>query len=173
MDEGKTIDPNSLRVESSCQTSSCYQLFVADKFQYEYPDISVRLRFPAEGGAGQGGLVIGFQDEKNFYAAIVDIASKKLEVVRVLDGHVTVLQQKDITPKAVDWHFLRVLRNTIISKDVIETFFDGSLVHSIQDQSFGLGRVGLLVRGKSSLHFDNLYAIPLFSQRPLSSPAAY
>jgi hypothetical protein len=131
------------------------------------------MRFPAEGAAGQGGLVIGFQDEKNFYAAIVNLASKKLEVIRVLDGQVTVLEQKDITPKPVDWHFLRVQRDTIISKDVIETSFDGSLVHSIQDQSFGLGRVGILAVGNSSLDFDNLYAIPLFSQRPLSSPAAY
>jgi hypothetical protein len=165
--------PNSLRAESSCQSSSCYRLLVAEKFQYEYPDISVRMRFPAEGAAGQGGLVIGFQDEKNFYAAIVDLASKKIELVRVLNGQVTVLEQKDITPKAVDWHFLRVQRNTIISKDVIETSFDGSLIQSIQDQSLGLGRVGLVVLGNSSLHFDNLYAIPLFSQRPLSSPAAY
>jgi len=165
--------PNSLRSQSSCQSSSCYRLLVADKFQYEYPDISVRMRFPAEGAAGQGGLVIGFQDEKNFYAAIVNLASKKLEVIRVLDGQVTVLEQKDITPKSVDWHFLRVQRDTIISKDVIETSFDGSLVHSIQDQSLGLGRVGIMVVGNSSLDFDNLYAIPLFSQRPLSSPAAY
>ena len=165
--------PNILRVQSSCQSSSCYRLLIADKFQYEYPDISVRIRFPSEGEVGQGGLVIGFQDEKNFYAAIVNLASKKLEVIRVLAGQVTVLAQKDITPKAVDWHFLRVQRDTIISKDVIETSFDGSLIQSIQDQSLGLGRVGILAVGNSSLHFDNLYAIPLFSQRPLSSPAAY
>ena len=88
--------PNILKAQSSCQTGSCYQLLVADKLQYEYPDVTVRLRFPEEGGVGQGGIVIGLKDEQHFYAAIVDLAAKKLEVVRVLgrpsdgagrDGH--------------------------------------------------------------------------------------
>lgn len=165
--------PNSLRSESSCQSPSCYRLLVANKLQYEYPDVSVRLRFSAEGGAGRGGIVVGLRDAKNFYAAIVDLASKKLEVIRVIDGQVTQMGQTVIVPKAVDWHSLRVQRNTIISKDVIEASFDGLLVLSLQDQSLGLGQIGLLIQGNSSLHFDSLHAVPLFSQRPFSAPAAY
>lgn len=165
--------PNSLRAESACQSASCYRLLIANKLQYEYPDVSVRLRFPAEGSAGRGGIVIGLRDATNFYAAIVDLASKKLEVIRVINGQVTQLGQTAISPKAVDWHSLRVQRDTIISKDVIEAFFDGLLVLSVQDQSLALGQVGLLVQGKSALHFDSLHAIPLFSQRPFSAPAAY
>ena len=165
--------PNSLRGESGCRSVSCYRLLVAEKLEYEYPDVSVRMRFPAEGHVGQGGIVIGLQNASNFYAGIVDVASRKLELVRVIDGRVTLLGQMDINPKPVEWHTLRILRNTIISKDVIEAFFDGSLVLSLQDQSLGIGQVGLVVHGKSSLHFDSLHAIPLFSQRPLSAPAAY
>lgn len=131
------------------------------------------MRFLAEGEDGQGGLVFGYQDDKNFYAAVVDVASLKLEVIRVLDGSTTVLHEKVIVPKKVDWHIFRVLRNTIVSKDIIETFFDGALVHSIQDQSLGLSRVGAIALGNSPLQFDNLFAIPLFSQRPLSSLATY
>ena len=165
--------PNILKAESSCQTNSCYQLLVADKLEYEYPDVSVRLRFPEEGSAGQGGIVIGLKDDRHFYATIVDLAAKKLEVVRVLNDQVTVLGEMAITPKPVDWHSLRMNRDTIISKDVLEVFFDGRLMLSVQDQTLGLGRVGLLVRGKSALHFDSLHAVPLFSQRPVSNPAAY
>jgi hypothetical protein len=165
--------PNSLRSESSCQSPSCYRLLVANKLQYEYPDVSVRLRFPTEGGAGRGGIVIGLRDAKNFYAAIVNLASKKLDVIRVINGQVTQLGQTAIVPKAVDWHSLRVQRDTIISKDVIEVFFDGLLVVSVQDQSLGIGQIGLLVHGNTSLHFDSLHAAPLFSQRPFSAPAAY
>jgi hypothetical protein len=165
--------PNILKAESSCQTSSCYQLLVADKLLYEYPDVSVRLRFPEEGSLGQGGIVIGLKDNQNFYAAIVDLAAKKLEVVRVLGDQVTVLGEIAISPKPVDWHSLRMNRDTIISKDVLEVFFDGRLMLSVQDQTLGLGQVGLLVRGKSPLYFDSLHAVPLFSQRPVSSPAAY
>lgn len=165
--------PNVLKAESSCRTGSCYQLLVAAKLEYEYPDVSVRLRFPGEGGVGQGGIVIGLQDEQHFYAAIIDLAAKKLEVVRVLGGQVTVLGEAAITPKPVEWHSLRMNRDTIISKDVIEVFFDGKLMLSVRDQTLGLGEIGLVVRGQSPLHFDSLHAVPLFSQRPVSSPAAY
>jgi len=165
--------PNILKAQSSCQTGSCYQLLVADKLQYEYPDVTVRLRYPDEGGVGQGGIVIGLKDEQHFYAAIVDLAAKKLEVVRVLGDQVTVLGETAVSPKPVDWHSLRMNRDTIISKDVIEVFFDGRLLLSVQDQTLGLGEIGLVVRGKYPLHFDSLHAVPLFSQRPVSNPAAY
>ena len=165
--------PNILKAESSCRTGSCYQLLVAEKLEYEYPDVSVRLRFPGEGGVGQGGIVIGLQDEQHFYAAIIDLAAKTLEVVRVLGDQVTVLGEAAITPKPVEWHSLRMNRDTIISKDVIEVFFDGKLMLSVRDQTLGLGEIGLVVRGQSPLHFDSLHAVPLFSQRPVSSPAAY
>jgi hypothetical protein len=165
--------PNILKAESSCRADSCYQLLVADKLQYEYPDVTVRLRFPGDGSVGQGGIVIGLKDERHFYAAIIDLAAKKLEVVRVLGDQVTVLGESAITPKPVDWHSLRMNRDTIISKDVIEVFFDGKLMLSVQDQTLGLGQVGLIVRGKSPLDFDSLHAVPLFSQRPVSNPAAY
>jgi hypothetical protein len=165
--------PNILKAAASCPTDSCYQLLVADKLQYEYPDVSVRLRYPAEGGVGRGGIVIGLKDQQHFYAAIVDLVAKKLEVVRVLGEQVTVLGETAITPKPVDWHSLRMNRDTIISKDVIEVFFDGRLMLSVQDQTLGLGQVGLVVQGQSPLHFDSLHAVPLFSQRPVSNPAAY
>jgi hypothetical protein len=165
--------PNILKAQSACLTSSCYQLLVADKLQYEYPDVTVRLRFPKDGRVGQGGIVIGLKDERHFYATIVDLAAKKLEVVRVLGDQVTVLGETAVTPNPVDWHSLRMNRDTIISKDVIEVFFDGKLLLSVQDQALGLGQVGLIVRGKSPLDFDSLHAVPLFSQRPVSSPAAY
>lgn len=165
--------PNILKGVASCETGSCYHLLVANKLEYEYPDVTVRLRFPAEGNVGRGGIVIGLKDETHFYAAVVDLAARKLEVVRVLGEQVTVLGETTITPKPVDWHSLRINRDTIISKDVIEVFFDGRLIQSVQDQTLGRGQIGLLVWGQSPLHFDSLHAVPLFSQRPVSNPAAY
>jgi hypothetical protein len=164
---------NILAVNSSCQTVSCYRLIVADRFQYEYPDVSVRMRFPVGATTGVGGVVFGVKDATHFYAAVVDLATKTLEVSRVVDGEETSLGRAPIMPKAVPWHTLRIQRNTILSKDFIETFFDGPLVVSIEDQSLAAGQVGLLVRGHTTLDFDSLHAIPLFSQRPLSAPAAY
>jgi len=165
--------PNILAVNSSCQAATCYRLIVADGFQYEYPDVSVRMRFPADAATGVGGVVFGVQDATHFYAAVVELATKTLEVSLVVDGKETRLGRSSIMPKAVPWHTLRIQRNTILSKDFIETFFDGQLIMTVEDQSLAIGQVGLLVRGETVLEFDSLHAIPLFSQRPLSSPGAY
>lgn len=164
---------NILVVNSSCRAVTCYRLIVADGFQYEYPDITVRMRFPVDAAAGMGGVVFGVKDATHFYAAVVDLATKTLEVSRVVDGKETRLGRSSITPKSVPWHTLRIQRNTIISKDFIETFFDGQLVVTVEDQSLAIGQVGLLVRGQTALAFDSLHAVPLFSHRPLSAPAAY
>ncbi len=164
---------NILAVTSSCQAVTCYRLIVANGFQYEYPDVSVRLRFPLDAATGVGGIVFGVKDATHFYAVVVNLAAKTLDVSRIVDGQETRLGRSAITPKAVPWHSLRIQRNTIISKDFIEAFFDGQLAVTVEDQSLAIGQVGLLVRGQSALDFDSLHAIPLFSQRPLSSPAAY
>ncbi|MCG3778063.1 MAG: hypothetical protein JW388_0770 [Nitrospira sp.] len=164
---------NLLAVNSSCQATTCYRLIVANGFQYEYPDVSVRMRFPLDAAAGVGGVVFGVRDATHFYAVVVNLAAKTLDISRVVDGKELRLAQAPILPKATPWHTLRIQRNTIISKDFIETFFDGKFVVTAEDQSLAIGQVGLLIRGQNSLHFDNLHAIPLFSQRPLSAPAAY
>jgi hypothetical protein len=164
--------PNILAVNSSCQTLNCYRLIVADGFQYEYPDLSVRMRFPVDAVTGVGGVVFGLKDAGHFYAVVVDLAAKTLEVIRVIDGIETRLGRSSITPKALPWHMLRIQRNTIISKDFIETFFDGQLAVTVEDQSLATGQVGLLVRRSNALDFDSLHAVPLFSHRPLSAPAA-
>lgn len=164
---------NILAVKSSCQAVTCYRLIVADEFQYEYPDVSVRMRFPVDAAAGVGGVVFGLKDARHFYAVVVDLAAKTLEVSRVVDGTETRLGRSSITPKAFPWHMLRIQRNTIISKDFIETFFDGQLAVTVEDQSLATGQVGLLVRGPIALDFDSVHAVPLFSHRPLSAPAAY
>ncbi|HRI39467.1 MAG TPA: hypothetical protein PLO50_13005, partial [Nitrospira sp.] len=93
--------------------------------------------------------------------------------IRLSSGVFTVLGQAAVNLKSVDWHTLRVQRNTIISKDFIEVFVDGTLVLSVEDQAFGLGQVGFVVSDKSTMLFDSFHAVPLFSHRPLSSPPAY
>lgn len=164
--------PNVVAVSSRCSEGPCYQLLLAKGLDYEYPDLTVRFR-ASEGATGIGGVVFGAKDAANFYAAVVDLVGLTVQVVRMVGGTETVLAQASVSLKQIDWHSLRVQRNTIISKDFIETFVDGTLVLSVEDQALGLGLVGLLARGNSSLLFDTFHAVPLFSHRPLSAPAAY
>ena len=163
--------PNVVVASSGCR-QFCYQVLLAEGMQYEYPDVSVRLHAPP-GTAGSGGVVIGARDANNFYGATVDLATQQVRFVRLSGGVATILGQATITLKPVDWHTLRVQRNTIISKDFIEVFVDGTLVLSVEDQTLGLGQVGFVVSDKSVMLFDSFHAIPLFSHRPLSPPPAY
>ena len=162
--------PNAVAGSSSC-TQGCYQVLMAKGLEYEYPDLSVR--FHAPDGAGAGGLVLGVRDARSFYAAVVDPVLRKAQLFRISDGRSSPLAQAPVTLKQVEWHSLRVQRNTIISKDFIEVYVDGTLVLSVEDQALGLGQVGLVLAGKSTMHFDSFHAVPLFSHRPLSSPPAY
>lgn len=163
--------PQALTGSSTC-AQSCYQLLLVEGMQYEYPDLSVRFHTP-ERGVGSGGVVLGVRDARNFYTALVDPLSRQVRFVRFSDGLATVLGQAPVNLKPVEWHSLRVQRNTIISKDFIEVFVDGTLILSIEDQAFGLGQVGLVIAGTSTMWFDSFHAVPLFSHRPLSAPPAY
>ena len=158
---------------SGCRCATCVELLVAQGFQYEYPDLVIRIHQGAGATSGQVGVVFGMKDLKSYYAAVVDLSQKAIEVVRVIDGKESVLGRAVLKVKPVEWHTLRVQRNTIISKDFVETVFDGSLALSVEDQALGVGQVGLVMRGETSAHFDNFNAAPLYSSRPLSAPAAY
>lgn len=147
-------------------------MLLVNGLEYEYPDLSVRFH-AQEGTAGLGGIAFGVRDMRNFYAAIVDPIGQKAQLVRLSNGQELPLAQASIRLKPVDWHSLRVQRNTIISKDFIEVVVDGVLVLSVEDQALGLGQIGLLVRGTSTVLFDSFHAVPLFSHRPLSAPPAY
>jgi hypothetical protein len=166
---GAPSAPHAVLAVSSC--TACSQLLIAQEFKYEYPDLAVRFR--QTGGQGSIGVLFGLTDQMNFYAALVDLSGKMLRVIRVVEGKETVLGEAPLKPKPVEWHTFRVQRNTIISKDFIETFFDGQLTLSAEDQSLGLGQIGLMVRGDLSVQFDSFHAAPLYSHRPLSPPAAY
>ena len=159
-------------VSSRCEVEPCDHLLLATGFKYEYPDLAVSFRV-REGASGVGGVVLGAQDASNYYAAVVDLTGSTARVIRMVGGKEVVLAHTPVTLKRTEWHSLRVQRNTIISKDFIETFVDGVLVLSVEDQALGLGQVGLMARGKSALLFDTFHAVPLFSHRPLSSPPAY
>lgn len=164
--------PSNIIAGSSSCAQLCYQALLADGLEYEYPDLSVRFH-AQQGTAGLGGIAFGVRDRRNFYVAVVDSIGQQVRLVHVSNGSELPLAQASVNLKPVDWHSLRVQRNTIISKDFIEVFVDGVLVLSVEDQALGLGQIGLVVLGTSTVLFDSFHAVPLFSHRPLSAPPAY
>ncbi len=165
--------PNVVEQEVPCTNQGCFHLLLAEDVSYEYFDLTFKLR-PVEGSAaGIGGVVFNARDEANFYAVLVDFGERSLSVFRVQNGQETVLGHASVTPKDYPWHIVRVQRNTIVSKEFIETFFDNALAVSVEDKTFGAGQIGLATRGAAPIEFDNVHAIRIYSQTPLSSPAAY
>ena len=175
-DPAAPSQPHVLRQSVPCLTDGCLQVLLAEGLVYEYPDVAVRLRLlPGAAGrsAGGGGVVFGARDATHFYVAIADASLQSAEVIQVQDGKSTVLGRGPIKPKKTAWHHLRVQRNTIISKEYIEVFFDHELTVSVEGKSLESGQIGLATKGDALVAFDNLGAAPLYSHKPLSPPAAY
>jgi hypothetical protein len=167
--------PHRLTQGQSSPNKEGLQILLADGVTYDYVDLSVRLRPAGDRPqtTGGGGVIFRAKDARNFYAAIADLATNSLDLIRVVDGQVTVITHEPIKPKAGPWHLLRVLHNTILSKDLIEVAFDGKIVYSTWDKAQFGGQIGLVTRGDAAIGFDNFHAIQLYSQKPLSKPAAY
>jgi hypothetical protein len=168
--------PNIVMQSAPCPVEGCYQVLLVDGLIYDYPDVAIRLRLTGEqvvGSNAGGGLVLGARDPQNFYAVVVAQAGDTVEMLRVLEGKAAVLGRTILKSRKIAWHLLRVRRNTIISKEYLEVAVDGEIVLSVEDKTLGAGQVGLVTRGDAMLAFDNLHAAPLYSQTPLSPPAAY
>ncbi|MGH7233194.1 MAG: hypothetical protein ACREJU_17825 [Nitrospiraceae bacterium] len=163
--------PNRLTQATPCQAEGCFHLLLAEGLNYDYFDVAVRIRL-TEGSQGGGGMVFAMKDQ-NFYAAIANLQAHAVEVIRMLDGKISVLKRVSVQPWRMPWHLLRVRRNTIISKEYMEVFFDNAQVLSLEDKTLGAGQIGLVTKGEAVVAFDNLNAAPLYSQKPLSPPAAY
>ncbi len=173
--EDSTAPSRSHVVQQSlmCEQEGCYQLLVSDNVQVDYVDISVRMKMLLGTSSSYGGLAFSIQDANNFYAAVVHPESNHVVVYAVKEGKPIELAKADLIVNDTPWHTLRVQRYTIVSKEVIEVFFDQHMLLSFWDGSFGVGKLGLVAMGKAGFAFDNLRAMELLTQRPFSRPSAY
>lgn len=165
--------PHLVEQRLQCGEDWCYQLLIAEDIVVEYVDLSVRLKLNLGTPSGKAGLAYGIQDDKNFYATVVDPGTSEVVAYVVKDGQPTELGREGLIPRSGDWHSLRIQRNTIISKEFTETSFDNHLTLDVYDQSFKKGKLGLVVIGDGGFSFDNLRAMELMTNRPLSRPSAY
>jgi len=163
--------PNLVEQQLTCGEGLCYQLLSVDGVTVEYVDLSVRMKMRKS--TGKAGLAYGIQDAQNFYAVVVEPKTNEIVAYVVKDGQPTELARETLILEPSEWHFLRIQRNTIVSKEFTEIFFDHHLLIDVYDQSFKIGKIGLVAMGDGAFSFDNLRAIELMSNRPLSRPAAY
>ena len=159
---------------ATCSHENCYQILTAENSRVNYVDLSVRIHSRLGTPSAGAGLVFNAQGGKTFYSVMVFPATNTLKVFKVINGQSMLLKESSVTPKDDgEWHFLRIQRNTIISQDFIEISFDNQLILSFSDSSLGAGQVGVATTGDGVFAFDNLRAMEMLTNRPLSRPAAY
>lgn len=163
--------PQLVEQQLTCEEGLCYQLLTVDGVTAEYVDLSVRMKMRTP--TGKAGLAYGVQDVQNFYAVVVEPKAKEVVAYVVKGGELTELARETLILEPSEWHFLRIQRNTIISKEFTEISFDHHLLINVYDQSFKKGKIGLVAIGDGAFSFDNLRAMESIANRPLSRPAAY
>ncbi len=173
-DETAPSRPHALGQATPCGDPSCYHLLINETMRVEYLDLSVGILSKRGTPTSAAGLVLGLQDVKNFYAVLVSPASNMVRVYRFDEGIPTLIKAQAVRPKKRTlWHFLRVQRNTIVSKDFFEISFDNQFFLSVSDSTFSTGQIGLMTTGGGAFAFDNLRVVELVTSRPLSRPPAY
>ena len=165
--------PNLVEQELTCGEAACYQLLMVEGKTAQYFDFSVRMKMRLGTPSGKAGLAYGVQDAKNFYAVVVEPKTNEVVAYVVKDGHETELAREALILEPSEWHFLRIQRQTIVSKEFTEISFDHHLLIDVYDQSFDRGQFGLVAMGDGAFAFDNLRAMESLTNRPLSRPAAY
>jgi len=170
-DETAPSRPQLVEQQLTCGEGLCYQLLTVDGVTAEYVDLSVRIKMRKS--TGEAGLAYGVQDAQNFYAVVVEPKTNEIVAYVVKNGQPTELARETLILEPSEWHFLRIQRNTIVSKEFTEIFFDHHLMIDVYDQSFKKGKIGLVAIGDGAFSFDNLRAMELMANRPLSRPAAY
>ena len=165
--------PQLVEQQLTCGEGPCYQLLFVDGVTVEYVDLSVRMKMRLGTPSGKAGLAYGIQDAHNFYAVVVEPKTNEIVAYVVKDGQPKEIARETLILEPSEWHFLRIQRNTIVSKEFTEIFFDHHLLIDVYDQSFKIGKFGLVAMGDAAFSFDNFRAIELMANRPLSRPAAY
>lgn len=165
---------HALLQATPCPDSSCYQLLINEAIRVEYVDLTVGILSKLGTPTSAAGLVLGLQDLKNFYAVFIYPASNMVKAYRFSDGEPTLIEEHKVIPnRRTPWHFLRVQRNTIVSKEFFEISFDNQFFLSVYDSTFKTGQIGLITTGNGKFAFDNLRAVELVTSEPLSRPPAY
>lgn len=164
---------HALLQSAPCSHTPCFQLLTTENIRMEYMDISVGVRAELGTQNAGAGLVFGVQDVRNFYSVLIYPSMNTVKAFRILNGQPELIDEHTVIPKNTIWHFLRIQRNTIMSKELIEIFFDNHLIVSLSDQSFRTGHIGLVTTGNGVFAFDNFRAVELLTSRPLSRPPAY
>jgi hypothetical protein len=142
-----------------------YSIALAPHAPLRDVDIAARLRLA--GGSRAGGVVWRYQNEQNYYGAILDLVHGQLHLFRVAAGNRVFLELEDDLQLDVDaWHTLRVVHDD----DEVRVSLGGIRVFEESDRRGGrsaaAGRAGVVAHGDAEVWFDDLRIAEDRSRQP-------
>lgn len=123
-------------------------------------DVEIAARMRLTAGHRAGGLVWRYQDEHNFFAAVLDLDHRTLFMFRMAEGNrITVKRRTDLELDRDAWHTLKVVHRDAS----VRVSLGGIRVFDDRDRRldrFGPGRSGVIATGDSEVWFDDLSISP-------------
>ena len=124
-------------------------------------DLEVAARLRLAGGGRAAGLVWRYQDDQNFYAAVLDLGRGQIALWRVSAGNRVVLEEEDDLELDADaWHVLKIRHD---GNDV-RVYLGGIRVFSESDRRSGReaasSRAGVIAQGDAEVWVDDLRIVP-------------
>ncbi len=168
--------PHVLTHAPNCQGDGCWRMLLGEEVDFEFPDVTLHFRQLSEQPEGGAGIVLAAKDGKTFYTVTVNVHAKRLAIHRIVDGRAELLGEEPIAPATSNWHILRIqwINFLHVSRPRLATFFDRKATLAVTEEAGPrIGRVGLVVKGRTEAQFDSLHLLSLVSNQSLSRPAAY
>jgi hypothetical protein len=149
-------DANGMLVHAASPGETGYALAVAPGTPLGDVLVSTRLRLAA--GARAGGVAWRYQDENNFYMAVLDLDRGELTLSRMLNGNRIELEREDdLELDASAWHVLKVVHD----QAEVSISLGGIRVFEERDRRFGgTGSAGVVAAGNGEVWFDDLRIEP-------------
>ena len=124
-------------------------------------DLEAVVRLRLAGGGRAAGLVWRYQDDQNFYAAVLDLGRGQVALWRVSAGNRVVLEVEDDLELDVEaWHTLKIRHDD----NEVRVYLGGIRVFEDDERRAGRdavsGRTGLIAQGDADVWIDDLRIVP-------------
>jgi len=117
----------------------------------------LRMKAVGESKSQAGGIVWDYEDENNFYMALLDFGRGAVEAYKVVEGTATLLKSEPCTLRLNEWYEIRPEQ----ANGRVQVWMGKPskvVLRSERDLTFQAGRVGVVSKGDSEIVFDEISA---------------
>lgn len=117
----------------------------------------LRMKAVGESKTQAGGIVWDYEDENNFYMALLDFGRGAVEAYKVVEGTATLLKSEPCTLRPNEWYEIRPEQ----ANGRVQIWMGKPskvVLKSERDLTFQTGRVGVVSKGDSEIVFDEISA---------------